>query len=200
MKKLIPIFVLFSLPLKASVMGISTHPLNSNGKVFSAEMMGYMSDRNEMGAGIRYTQEVDDYKTFDFKVSGGQESRGLTLGMGLDFELLNEDIIQPRVSLKPYFEHQRFEDINSTYMGLAPSVRKGFSVARQEVFPYIAVPSGIKLDSATDEFVFYSSLSLGASMPFPMAGTDKLLLSLEANKNLGSSADSVGCMVSWVWK
>src|SRR5690606_4967928 len=137
---------------------------------------------------------------FDFKVSGGQESRGITLGMGLDFELLNEDIIQPRVSLKPYFEHQRFEDMTSTYMGLAPSIRKGFSISGQEIFPYLAVPSGIKLDTATDEFVFYSSLSIGTSMPFPMAGTDKLLLSLEANKNLGSSSDTLGAMVSWVWK
>lgn len=181
-------------------MGISTHPLSSNGKVFSAEMTGYMSERNEMGAGIRYTQEVDDYKTLDFKVSGAQESRGLTLGMGMDFELLNEDIIQPRISIKPYFEHQRFEDATSTYLGLAPSLRKGFSLSGQEIFPYLAVPSGIKLDSETDEFVFYSALSVGASMPFPAAGTDKLLLSIEGSKNLGSSADTIGCMVSWVWK
>jgi hypothetical protein len=200
MKNIIILSLLFSSFAQASIMGVSTHPLGDEARVLSAEMTGYMSARNEMGAGLRYTQEVDRYKLLDFTVAGGQESRGLTAGMGMDFELLSEDIYQPRVSLKPYMQHQRFESLKSTLVGVAPAIRKGFSINGQEVFPYLAVPSGIKIDSDTAEFVYYSSLTFGASMPFPGGHNDKVLLSFEGNKNMGASSDYIGCLVSWVWK
>lgn len=153
-----------------------------------------------MGAGIRYTQEVDRHRLLDLSVSGGQDSRGLTMGGGMDFEILSEDVNQPRFSLKPYMQYQKFDETTSTYIGGAPTIRKGLSVQGQEFFPYLAIPSGMKIDSETDEFVYYASMTLGASMPFPGANNDKVLLSLEGNKNMGSSSDYVGCLVSWIWK
>lgn len=196
------LFLLFILPALAgaSVMGISTYPINESGRLLSAEMTGYMSQRNEMGAGLRYTQEVASGRVLDVTVAGAQESRGLTAGMGMDFELLREDISQPRVSLKPFMQYQKFENRSANLFGAAPTLRKGFSVSGQEFFPYLALPSGLKIDSTTDEFVYYASLTLGASMPFPGANNDKILLSLEGNKNMGSSSDYIGCLVSWVWK
>lgn len=200
MKTIIILSLLLSIPVQASVVGISTHPLNDEGRVLSAEMTGYMSQKNEMGAGLRYTQEVDQYKILDFTVSGGQDSRGLTLGGGMDFEILSEDVSQPRLSIKPYLQYQKFDEEKSNLLGAAPTLRKGFSLNGQEFFPYLAIPSGLKIDSATDEFVYYSSLTLGASMPFPGAQNEKILLSLEGNKNMGSSSDYIGCLVSWIWK
>lgn len=195
--KIIILSALFlSLSLEASVIGISTHPLNEEGKVLSAEMTGYMSQRSEMGAGLRYTQEVDQYRILDFTVSGGQDSRGLTLGAGMDFEILSEDVSQPRVSIKPYWQQQKFETESSNLVGAAPTLRKGFSLNGQEFFPYLALPTGMKIDSTTDEFVYYASMTLGASMPLPGA----ILLSLEGNKNMGASSDYIGCLVSWMWK
>lgn len=182
------------------MVGVSTHPLNDDARVFSAEMTGYMSQRHEMGAGIRYTQEVEQDRLLDLSASGGQESRGLTLGGGMDFEMLSEDVNQPRVSFKPYMQYQKFDETTSTYMGAAPTIRKGFSINGQEVFPYLAVPTGMKLDSETDEFVYYASVTLGASMPFPGANNERVLLSVEGNKNMGSTSDYVGCLVSWMWK
>lgn len=181
-------------------MGISNYPLNEKGRVLSAEMTGYMSQRQEMGAGLRYTQEVERHRVLDITASGGQNSRGLILGGGMDFEILSEDISQPRVSIKPYFQHQKYETKNSSLVGAAPSIRKGFSLNGQEIFPYLALPSGIKIDSESDEFVYYASMSLGASMPFPGANNDKILLSVEGNKNMGASSDYIGCLISWVWK
>jgi hypothetical protein len=199
--KILLITVLFlTLSAHANIVGISTHPLNNEGRVLSAEMTGHMSERKEIGAGLRYTQEVDRYKVFDLTAGGGQDSRGLVLGMGMNFELLSEDISQPRVSIKPFFQHQRFNDTVSSLIGAAPTLRKGFSITGQEVFPYVAIPSGIKLDSETSEFVYLASLTLGASMPFPGANNDKILLSVEGNKSMGSSSDYVGCLVSWIWK
>jgi hypothetical protein len=118
----------------------------------------------------------------------------------MDFEILSEKINQPRVSLKPYLQYQRFEGTSSNLIGAAPSIRKGFSVQGQEFFPYLAVPTGMKIDSVTDEFVYYASVSFGASMPLPGAQNDKILLTLEGNKNMGASYDYVGCLVSWIWK
>lgn len=191
---------MISVSANASIVGISNYPLNEEARVLSAEMTGYMSQRNEMGAGLRYTQELARHRILDVTASGGQDSRGLIMGGGVDFELLSEDISQPRVAIKPYFQHQKFESENSNLIGAAPSLRKGFSISGQEIFPYLALPSGLKIDSETDEFVYYASMSLGASMPFPGANNDKVLLSVEGNKNMGASSDYIGCLVSWVWK
>lgn len=199
MKTIIILFsLLLSLPSKASIVGISSHPLNEQAKVLSAEMTGYMSQRNEMGMGLRYTQEVSRYRIFDVTASGAQESRGLTMGAGVDFELLSEDVSRPRLSVKPYVQYQKFDAESSNLVGIAPMMRKGFSVNGQEFFPYLALPSGLKIDSDTDEFVYYASMTVGTSMPFP--GNDNFLLSLEGNTNMGASSDYLGCLVSWVWQ
>lgn len=199
MKKLIFFAFLFSQSLGASVVGVTTYPLNEEARVFSAEMTGYMSERNEMGAGLRYTHEIERFKRLDFTVSGGQDSRALNMGTGVDLELLSEDVYQPRISFKPYFQYEKFEAETSTYIGGAPTIRKGVAINGQELFPYLAIPSGMKLDSDTNEFAFYSSLSLGASMPFPGVQNERVLLSLEGNVDLGSTSDYLGCLVSWMW-
>lgn len=200
MKTILLLSFFLSFSSFASIVGISSHPLNEEAKVLSAEMTGYMSQRNEMGMGLRYTQEVSRYRILDFSASGAQDSRGLLAGAGMDFELLSEDISQPRVSIKPYVQYQKFDDQVSNLIGAAPMIRKGLSINGQEVFPYLALPTGMKLDSSTDEFVYYAALSVGASMPFPGADNDQILLSFEGNRNLGAASDYIGCLVSWVWK
>lgn len=196
MKIIIILGLFLSLSVQASVIGISTHPLNEEGRVLSAEMTGYMSQRSEVGAGLRYTQEVEQGRILDFTAAGAQDSRGLTLGAGMDFEILSEDVSQPRLSIKPYWQHQKYESESSNLVGAAPTIRKGFSLNGQEFFPYLAVPTGMKIDSTTDEFVYYASMTFGASLPLPNA----MLISLEGNKNMGASSDYVGCLVSWIWK
>jgi hypothetical protein len=200
MKHILLCLLFVSFYSQASVVGISTHPLNDEAKVLSAEMTGYMSQRQEVGMGLRYTQELNPGRILDISASGAQNSRGLALGSGMDFELLREDVSQPRVSLKPYYQYLKFEDINQNLIGAAPTIRKGFSIQGNEFFPYLAVPTGIKIDSDSQEFDYYASLTLGASMPLPAAGGDKLLVSVEGNKNLGASSDYLGVLLSWVWK
>lgn len=184
----------------ASIVGISTHPLNREARVLSAEMTGYMSRQQELGMGLRYTQELQRGQLFDLSASGAQDSRALILGAGMDYEILHEDVYQPRISLKPYFQHHKYEDQKTNLVGVAPTLRKGFSIMGNEFFPYLALPSGIKIDNSTDMFVYYASLSLGASMPLPVAGGDKLLVSVEGNKDLGAASDYLGVLLSWVWK
>jgi len=84
--KYIFLFLLFSsLNSWASIVGISTHPLNDEARVLSAEMTGYMSQRNEMGMGLRYTQELNRGQLLDLNAGGGQSSRGLIVGGGFTF-------------------------------------------------------------------------------------------------------------------
>jgi hypothetical protein len=200
MKHILLCLIFVSFYSQASVVGISTHPLNDEAKVLSAEMTGYMSQRQEVGMGLRYTQELNPGRILDISASGAQNSRGLALGSGMDFELLREDVSQPRVSLKPYYQYLKYEDINQNLIGAAPTIRKGFSIEGNEFFPYLAVPTGIKINSDNQEFDYYASLTMGASMPLPAAGGDKLLVSVEGNKNLGASSDYLGVLLSWVWK
>lgn len=191
--------ILLPLTSLASVMGVSTHPFSDEARVLSAEMTGYMSQRNEMSMGLRYSHEVSHNRMLDFSVAGGQDSRGLLMGAGMDFELVSEELYRPRVSIKPFMQYQKFEAEASNLIGAAPSIRKGFSVQGQEFFPYLAVPTGIKIDSTTDEFVYYASMTLGMSMPFPGSQNERILLSFEGNKNMGASSDYLGCLVSWIW-
>lgn len=181
----------------ASVVGISTHPLSEEARVLSAEMTGYMSQRHEMGAGLRYTQGVGA-DLFDVSVAGAQDSRALSAGAGYDIALLREDVNQPRVSVKPFVQRLTFEEETSTHMGIAPTLRKGISFAGHEFFPYLALPNGMRLDNEDQDFVFSSALTIGGSMTVPRS-EERLVLTLEANKDLGASSDSVGALVSWIW-
>ena len=85
MKYILLVLVFAALNAQASVIGITTHPLNEEARVLSAEMTGYMSQRQEMGMGLRYTQEVNPGQRLDIAVGSAQYSRGLFLGGGMDF-------------------------------------------------------------------------------------------------------------------
>lgn len=197
MKNILFLILLISAESFASIVGITTHPLKDEAKVLSAEMTGYMSERNEMGAGIRYTQGFDG-NLLDVSAAGAQDSRSMILGAGMDFQILAEDMNQPRVAVKPYIQQTTFEGSSATLIGGAPSIRKGFAAAGSEIFPYLALPNGVRVDSDDQEVTFYSSLTFGASMSVPQS-QERLVLSLEANKNLGASSDYVGVLVSWIW-
>jgi hypothetical protein len=200
MKTIYFITLFLCVNASASIMGISNHPLGTNARLLSAEITGHMSQRNEMAAGLRYTQKVSRKRIFDLNVSGGQSSRGLQIGSGMDFELLPEKLHLPKVSIKAYHLHQRFESQSHTSVGLAPAIKKSFGFMGKEFFPYLATPLGIKINSLTSEFVYQANLTIGASLFLPGDYQDKILLSIEGNKNFGASSDFVGCLFSWIWK
>ncbi|HXH76468.1 MAG TPA: hypothetical protein VNJ08_15960 [Bacteriovoracaceae bacterium] len=200
MKRITLLFLLISLPVFGSVIGITTHPLSDEARVLSAELTGFLSERHEMGMGARYTQTVGRHNLMDFAIGGAQHSRSLTLGTGIDFAILDEDVSQPRVSVKPFLQYLKFDNFRQNVIGAAPTIRKGLNIHGYDFYPYLAIPAGLKVDSITDEFVYYASLTIGASMPFPGADPDKLLLSLEGNKDMGASSDYVSLLVSWIWR
>jgi hypothetical protein len=183
---------------QASVVGITTHPLSAEARALSLETTGYFNQRHEMGVGLRYTHGMQQGQLLDIMAGGAQHSRGFTFGAGMDFEILQDEGSQPRVSIKPFYQQQKFEGNKSSVIGAAPSLRKSVDILGTILNPFIAVPLGVQVDSSDDEFVYYASLSFGASLAIPNTD-EKLLVSLEGNKNMGASSDYLGALISWVW-
>lgn len=200
MTRIFILMILISTPAFSSVTGVTTHPLSDEARVISGELMGFFNRRHEMGAGLRYTHAVLDGHLLDLGIAGGQYARSFTMRAGLDFELLDEESSQPRVSIKPFWQNQRINRESYSVLGAAPTLRKSVSLEQFEFYPFIGLPNGIAIDGENDELDFYSSVSFGASMPFPGAQNDKLALTLEGNKNLGAADDYVSVLVSWIWK
>ena len=146
--------------------------------------------------GFRYTHEMDRSRIVDLSVAGGQNSRGLTVGGGMDMRIISEELHIPRVSVKPFFLHQNFEGERFSTIGTAPTIRKGFSVSGFEFYPYLGIPLGIQIDGE-DNFVYSASGTLGTSFSIP--GEEKMVISVEANKNWGASSDYIAGLVSWLW-
>lgn len=193
------LLLLISFPAFSSVVGVTTLPLGQEARVITGELAGYFNKRNEMGAGLRYTQSVFENHFLDVGISGGQYSRGFTVNAGMDFQLSREDENQPRVSFKPFYMNQHFDRESSSIIGVAPTFRKTARIEEFEFYPFLALPNGIILGES-DDFNFYSSLSVGASMPFPGANNEKLALTVEGNKNLGQAYDYISASASWIWK
>lgn len=190
---------LFPIFVHASVVGITSFPLEERSKVISASMTGYFSQRHEVGMGLRYTQELQHDQLLDVFLSGAQHSRDYIFGGGVDFQVLEEQDQRPRISLKPFYRYQKFEETKEGVIGGAPTVRKRFTLLDKEIVPYLALPSGIKIDSHTDIYSYYASLSFGATLPVPIQSGKDLLVTLETNKNFGAASDYVEVLVSWVW-
>lgn len=198
MKFLSLLFFVLSTSLQASVVGLTTHQLNEEARVLTLESVGYMNQRHEMGFGLRYTHGVQQGQLLDVYAGGAQHSRGFSFGAGMDFEILSDEGYQPRVSLKPFYQHQKFESSKLTNLGAAPTLRKALAIFDTNFYPFIAVPVGVQIDSSDDEFVYLASVSVGASMAIPNT-EEKLVVSLEGNKNLGAASDSLSALISWVW-
>jgi hypothetical protein len=192
------IFIICTSAHASSVVGLTTHPLSDDARAISLETTGYFSQRQEMGIGLRYTHGIQQGQLLDIMAGSAQYSRGFTFGAGMDFEILQDEGAQPRVSIKPFYQQQKFEGDKSSVIGGAPTLRKSVDILGTIFNPFIAVPLGVEIDSSDDEFVYYASLSFGASMAIPNT-EEKLLVSLEGNKNMGASSDYLGALLSWVW-
>ena len=198
MKFLSLLFFLISASTQASIVGLTTHQLSEEARVLTAQTTAYMNQRHEMGFGLRYTHGIQQGQLLDVYAGGAQHSRGFSFGAGMDFELLSDEGAQPRVSLKPFYQHQKFESSKLTNLGAAPTLRKALDILGTNVYPFLAVPMGIQIDSSDDEFVYLASVSFGVSMAIPNT-EERLVVNLEANKNLGAASDSLSALISWVW-
>lgn len=195
MRYLLLLYFFLWAPLEASIMGISTHPLKIHSQAFTAEMLGHMGQSREIGMGARYTSDVDYFKRFDVAFSAGEDSQSYLIGTGLEVEILSEDIEKPRMGVKGFYQYKKEQLSNYSHIGIAPNVSKGFSLEGIEFFPFVALPVGIKIDNASDKFIYSAALSMGVSVPV----VRDVLVNLELNRDLGASSDYIGLLFSWMW-
>src|SRR5690606_757021 len=195
MRYLLLLYFFLLGPVEASIMGISTHPLKFNSQAFTAEMLGQMSQSREMGTGVRYTRDLDYFKRLDVGVSAGEKSESYQISSGLEVEVMSEDIDVPRIGIKGFYQYKKELVSNFSLIGIAPNVSKGFSIEGLEFFPYLALPMGLKIDNASDEFLYSAALSTGMSVPV----NRQVLVNLELNRDLGASSDYIGLLISWMW-
>lgn len=155
--------------------GISTFPLEVDKKIISAEPTAILSNGGGLGVQARYTQKLNDLSTFDLGlgISGGE--RSARIFAGYDYELFPDYDVQPRTSIKAFYENSKEFGLRRNIIGIAPTVSKGYSFWGQEAFPYISLPYGISLDGKENSYETTLSANIGVSgiiSPDQM-GTDK---------------------------
>jgi hypothetical protein len=197
MMKLLLIFLIL-LPSWAfsGVVGISNYPVGENKNVVTAETTGYFNRHREVGGGARYTRFFESGESLDLYGTFAPESRNQILGLGYDIQLAEEKDQTPRFSVKPFYQFKHVDNGQSSTLGAAPMIRKGFSIEGVDFYPYMSLPMGMKIDNSSDNFLYTCSLSLGTSMPLP----DKnFFVSAEANKNFSQAYDFMNLSISWIW-
>lgn len=180
-------------------LGVSTHPFEIDKKVITTQATGTMANNNGTGAGIqaRYYQRLTQELNLDggFGVSNSTQERNLFFGT--DYVLFPEYQNQPRVSLKGLISNSKEENLNRNNLGLAPTVSKGFVIRDREIYPFIAVPMNVSLESKENQYKGTAALAFGATGNLPIQGLEKLTASVEANLNLKNTYNSAYLGVSY---
>lgn len=164
-------------------MGLSTHPLEVEKKLISAEFTGITSSGGGMGLQARYTQKLDTKGTIDagLGLSGGE--RSARLFAGYDYELFPDYQSQPRFSLKAFVENSKEFNDRKNILGIAPTFSKAFTFWEKEAFPYISFPYGISLNGNSNVYKTTLSANIGVS--------GFLALDVGPNKQLTANAEAI---------
>ncbi len=178
-------------------LGISTHPLQMNKRAVTTEFGGILSNGKGAGLQARYTQKVADKLVVDggFGFSGGD--RKYRLFANADYTLYPDYMKQPRISVRGTL--MRAEEFSNgiTRMGVAPTVSKGFVIQNNEVFPYLALPFSLDLNSDNSEYEFASQIAVGATGNLPIRGYEHLLANIEGTLNVDDGYSGIFFGVSY---
>ncbi len=175
----------------ANDIGLSTHPFTLKNKVLNTELDYIGSNGTGTGVSARYFQRLDSKINFDagFGVnSGDRENR---IFGGVDYVLFPDYGNQPRVSVKGLYSYSK-EFNNSVHMlGFAPTLSKGFNVSGREVFPFVAIPLQLALNSDKSSFETVNKLNIGATARMPFQGYENLTVNFETQFDLRNSYNAV---------
>lgn len=179
----------FVIPLSsfASIIGISTHPFESNENLFNAEFNSRFSRGSANGLQLRYLRSFNSKFNADagFRVFKNERS---TLFASATYEIFPDYMEQPQVSIKGFVERTRVRGTNINTFGAAPIISKGYSFWDYPAYPYLSIPMNLSLIEDTDKYEFVTSLTMGVTGEVPIDGFRNVLANLEANLNLRNSA------------
>lgn len=196
LKVLFIAITVLSFNVKASDIGLSTHPFAVNKQVLSTEYVNYMSHGTGMGIEAKYFNRIDEDINFEagFGVTNGD--RANRVFAGLDYMIYPDYDSQPRVSVKGLFDTMDFDGTRVNSFGIAPTISKGFSFWENEAFPYLALPMKISLNQDKDTYKSSTAVATGITAPMNIDGMSKLVANLEVNMDLGNSYTGIMLGVS----
>jgi len=195
MHKLIVFGLFLSGIAQASIVGVSTHPLEGGSHLINTEFISDFGNEDSYGVQAKYLHQLSSRLNLDagFRVLKSDFSSLLLSGT---YELFPDYEYQPQISLKAFYEFENFSSGNRNHLGLAPILGKGFSFWGVPAFPYVSAPIGVRLDNDSSETQLVSSVVLGVSGKIPYENLSKVIANLETNLNLKNSSSSVALGVS----
>ncbi|MFN8369944.1 MAG: hypothetical protein U0T83_04875 [Bacteriovoracaceae bacterium] len=167
-----------------------SHPLAPYAKIVTAEFAGNLSNGSGIGGQARFSYKLNPELTTDggFGISTGDRSNTVFAPRIRNFPDFDQ---QPRFAIRGSIENGAGLKSRKTTLSLAPKASKGFTVNEKEIYPYVAIPTGIILDHSTNKYQPYANLSLGATANIPMEGYEKLIASTELNLSMVHNYSSI---------
>ncbi|RLA63969.1 MAG: hypothetical protein DRQ88_00955 [Epsilonproteobacteria bacterium] len=175
----------------ASGMGWSMYPILTDKKLLSAEIVGDFTAGGGAGFQARYTQRLNSKMTLEGGLAYTSGERAGKLFLGFDYELFPDYLKQPRISVKGNYSNGKEYEERVNRIDAAPMVSKGFNFWGNEAFPYLAIPMGVNLNSASRTYGFYSNINVGITGKVPWEKYEHLLTQLEAQFNLSNSYSGI---------
>ena len=181
-------FLAFSFQAKANMMGISTHPIETDKHLVNTDFNAYMSNGSGSGINARYFYKANEQVSLDIGLGVSEGDRASRIFAGSDFEFLPDYDNQPRMSIKALAEtSDEFEQRHYKF-GVAPTISKGFNFWGKEGFPFIALPVMVDLNDERDSYKMLTSLAAGVTTYTDM---NNLIFNVEANIGLSNSYNSI---------
>lgn len=175
----------------ASGMGWSMYPLLTDKKMLSAEIIADFTSGGGAGLEATYTQRLSPVSTIDGGIGYTSGERAGRVFLAYDYEFFPDYMNQPRISLKGQYSNGKEFNQRVNRIHGAPMVSKGFNFWGHEAYPYLAIPLGVNLNSASKTYGFYSNLNLGIVGKLPWEGYQHLLAKLETQFNFTNSYSGV---------
>ena len=164
--------ILFSLALSltslkayAQQIGASALPLSTTR--IGLEAGGYFNRGASTGAFMRVMRNFGTRNAFELGAGGGTGDRGSRALMAIRREVMREDLHAPSLSLR--FSGESYGDSELSRRnaaGLGLLVSKGFVAGHQEFYTFLQPRMQVAAESASNEFVMVSALTMGLNANF----------------------------------
>jgi hypothetical protein len=186
-----------SFSAMANVVGVSTHPFQTEKQVVNTEFTSNLSTGSGFGVQARYYNRINRDWNIDAGAGFSGGERDSRFFVGADYMLYPDYDNQPRISFKSFLE--RTSDFNNSFtnIGVAPTISKGFSFWGHEAFPFVALPVKLGLNSDSKRYDTISSLAFGITGRLPIEGTNNLIGNIEANVDIDNSYTALLMGVSY---
>lgn len=177
--------------------GVANFPMMTDKKWLTTEFTGITNEGGGVGLQARYSQKLSHALLIEAGVGLGGGERSNRIFAGADYELIPDYMNQPRVSVKTTIANAREFDIRRNVLQVAPTVSKGFSFWGHEAYPFLSVPVGLSLETATSTYETIAAVSMGLTGHLPIEGYRDWMGNIEGQVNLKDSYTGIFFGISY---